>query len=211
MTAIPHLPAKTKLEAALARYTSHVSANGANPTADQKRHIEAERNHLINLGKVMKRLEEYQGWVETAAYEVLVQESHDSERLGENMRAAGRPKPTDRHDAHAIVSGTHAAAALSRIALAELQIGIDEPVNGAWLPRSGNDARASNNWASIGAAPHSRIHRKSYYEWVEEKVEIAGSTSELRQTLTQLGKRLEQGAIPPEIKAEMKYDDLQNS
>lgn len=42
MTAIPHLPAKTKLEAALARYTSHVSANGANPTADQKRHIEAE-------------------------------------------------------------------------------------------------------------------------------------------------------------------------
>jgi len=211
MTAIPHLPAKTRLEAALVRFQTKMSELGSGPTESQLRHIAVERAHIRSLAEITRRLQEYQGWVEKASYEELLRQPHDSARLGANMRAAGRPKPTDRHDPHAIVAGNHAAAALSRITLAQHCVGIDEHENGAWLPRRGNDAKASKNWATPGAVPHSRIHRKTYFEWIEDQLLSTANGEDVRRRLLLIGRRLEHGALPPEILEGIKHDRLQNS
>lgn len=218
MTAVSHMPAKKKTELALCRFKQHLKDVGAKPNADQKRHISTEEAHLKCFNQVTQRLEEYEGWVDEAQYSELLKEGHDSDRLGEIMRAAGRPKPTDRFDAHAIVSGGHAGAFDSRVILAKLGIGIDQHQNGAWLPRSGNDCKKPNNWAMPKAVPHSRTHRNSYYSWIEDELRAIyddEDEDDLRQAtldhLLHIGKRLQRAAIPPHILVEMRYADLQNT
>lgn len=212
MTVNTHIPIKTKLELALGRFEQVLKRSGKEPNADQLRHINAERGHIKTLAQITVRLEEYEQWVEKTSYEnLLCDDTHDSDRLGKNLRAVGRSKPTDRYDAHAIVSGKHTAAGESRIKLAEYQIGLDEPDNGVWLPRGGDDARKSNNWATPKSVPHSRIHRKSYYDFVQDRLRGLQTGNAVRVELQRIGDRLTAGALPPNILEEMKYDDLQNS
>lgn len=211
MTNIPTFSPKTRLQLAVDRFEQHIQDMGKHPNPDQQRHLDIERNHIQNLAQITERLREYEGWVENASYESLLNQKHDSKRLGENMRAAGRPKPTDRYDAHAIISGIHERATASRILMATVQVGIDEHQNGAWLPRSGYDARKSNNWAMEKAVPHSRTHRKSLYAFIERRIRSKTTGEAMRYELLQIGKRLESGTLPSNILAEMRYDDLQNS
>ena len=141
MNAEAHIPAKTKLEYAIQRYENHIKKTGKEPTPEQKVHLARERMYVENLAQITERLEEYFGVIEKPKYNMLNDE-HQSQRLGENMRAKGRAKPTERYDAHAIVSGTHVRAAMSRLKLSETRVGLDDPDNGVWLPRSGNDSRS---------------------------------------------------------------------
>ncbi|MCL6269346.1 AHH domain-containing protein [Sansalvadorimonas sp. 2012CJ34-2] len=205
-----HIPAKIKLEYALQRYEDHIRSAGDNPTTEQTRHLERERMHVEAFADLTHKLEEYYGIVDSPQYDIY-QDEHQSQRLGENMRAVGRPKPTERYDAHAIVSGSHDRAALSRVKMARLRVGLDDPDNGAWLPRRGHDAKGSRCWATPGAIPHSRIHRKSYYNWITRQVSPVTNRDVLKQRLRTTGARLESGDIPANIKEELRYDDLQSS
>lgn len=233
MTATPKISVRDKLKLALKNFENHLACIGepaCNLKDDdlRKKHIEREKDHIQNLAVITTRLEEYENWVENADYNDLLTQEHDSERLGENMRAAGRAKPSDRYDAHAIVSGKHQAAAPSRIILAEVGVGVDEHHNGAWLPRSGDDARKSNNWATEGAVPHSRVHRKSICENIEKRLKRALKTplldefiknrlkpikdaDRIREELKHIGQRLTEGSLPPEILEEINHANLQNT
>lgn len=150
-----HIPAKTKLEHAVQRYEERIRLSGKNPTHEQQLHLERERMHIESLADLTQKLEDYYKIVDEPKYNLLKNDAHLSERLGKNMRAVGRSKPTERYDAHAIVSGGHTKAAQARITLARVHVGLDDPSNGAWLSRGGNDARKSNCWSTPGAVPHS--------------------------------------------------------
>ncbi|WP_062264304.1 AHH domain-containing protein [Endozoicomonas arenosclerae] len=210
-----HIPAKTKLEHALQRYEERIRQSGKNPTDKQQLHLERERMHIESLADLTQKLEDYYKIVDEPQYNLLKNDEHLSERLGKNMRATGRPKPTERYDAHAIVSGGHAKAAAARITLAMVRVGLDDPVNGAWLPRAGNDAKRSNCWATPGAAPHSRTHRNSYYDWITNELRPFKNVKQqkaLKDKLRSIGTKLETGKeIPEHIKEEMRYADLQSS
>lgn len=216
MTGLTHLPAKTKLEVAILDYENHIQKVGNSPTKEQLNHLSQEKAHVDNFAQITQRLEEYYGFVDSPQYDLLTDDQHKSSRLGENMRAVGRPKPTDRYDAHAIVSGGHTQAAQARLKLVKASVGVDEPVNGAWLPRSGKDSFKSNCWATPGAVPHSRTHRNTYYTWVTRQLlPLRGSPGISEQNLVReklriIGERLESGDIPQNILDEMRYDDLQN-
>lgn len=210
-----HIPAKTKLEHAIQRYEEHIRQSGKDPSPEQLRHIERERMYVESLADLTLKLEEYYGIVDEPKYNLLNNDRHLSERLGKNMRAEGRPKPTERYDAHAIVSGSHTKAAMARITLARVRVGLDDPANGAWLPRGGNDARKSNCWATPGALPHSRTHRNSYYTWVTDQLrpfKSFTSQMKLKEHLRRIGRMLETGKdVPEKIKQEIRYADLQSS
>jgi hypothetical protein len=210
MNAVTHIPAKTKLELALQKYENKLTEYGATPSDSQLGHLQREQQYIENLAQITQRLEEYQGFVESPQYNLLNEDEHQSQRLGENMRALGRFKPTERYDAHAIVSGTHVRAALARIKLAQVRIGLDEPDNGVWLPRSGKDAYKSNCWATPGAVPHSRTHRKTYYAWVARELTPLATNHQVKERLRLIGHRLETGEIPADILEEMKYEYLQS-
>lgn len=211
MNAEVHIPAKTKLECAIQRYEDHISLTGKNITPEQQRHLDIERMYVQNLAQITERLEEYYGIVDNPKYNLETDDKHQSQRLGENMRAVGRAKPTERYDAHAIVSGTHINAAIPRLILAEYRVGLDDPDNGVWLPRSGNDSRKSLCWATPGAVPHSRTHRKSYYFWVRQLLTPLTSRRLVKEKLRNIGDRLAKGKVDKKILDEMKYDDLQSS
>ena len=73
----------------------------------------------------------------------LTQEKHSSKRLGDFLRADGHPRPAARWEAHHIISGSSPLAMSARGVLAddEIQIRIDDPDNGCWMPKTKADAR----------------------------------------------------------------------
>lgn len=103
----------------------------------------------------------------------LEEEEHCSAKLGERMTALGEERPDD-HDAHAIVSGAHPRAATLRGILAKYKIRIDDPDNGCWLP---HNTKAKKKTGSP-AVPHSRIHRKNYYLWMDSYIHLPTTKDE---------------------------------
>ncbi|MGI9278735.1 MAG: AHH domain-containing protein [Endozoicomonas sp.] len=167
--------------------------------------------YVKNFAQITQRLEEYYGIIDDPSYNLLENDRHKSKRLGENMRASGRPKPTDRHDAHAIVSGKHSLAGIARAKLARFGIGLDHPNNGAWLPRWKKDAYASNNWATPGAVPHLPTHRTTYFDWMDLELMPLKNQTAILNKLRSIGSNLESGKeLPTKLLKEMNYEDLQN-
>ncbi len=76
--------------------------------------------------------------------------------------------------AHAIVSGGHPRAVTLRGILAKYKIRIDDPDNGCWLP---NNTEAKKKMRSP-AVPHSRIHRKNYYRWMDTYIRFPATNNE---------------------------------
>lgn len=191
---------KSPVELALDRFKAHLNTLPEEPNSHQLRHIKLEEAIIRTLSQVEQRLEEYQGWVRTASVQELKDEEHSSIRLGRNLRAAGRPKPDDRCDAHAIVAGKHGESTELRLRLAMKKIGVDEADNGCWLPRSWS--KDNNHWALPHAVPHSRIHRKTYYRWLERSLPPSFSPAAFRTQLQVIGRQLqyEKSEIPSWVK-----------
>lgn len=105
----------------------------------------------------------------------LEEEVHDSKKLGQRMKLVNNQKPHPTLcQAHAIVSGGHPRAATLRGILAKYKIRIDDPDNGCWLP---NNTEAKKKMRSP-AVPHSRIHRKNYYRWMDTYIRLPATNNE---------------------------------
>ncbi|WP_074904118.1 AHH domain-containing protein [Microbulbifer thermotolerans] len=130
----------------------------------------------------------------------LVQEAHNSARLGKHMGLNGDPRPHNLCDAHAIVSGAHRRAAPMRAVLAWFKRRIDDPINGCWLPRN-KEAVSQMPDHLRRAVPHSRIHRKAYYAWISPLINLAriSSDEELVRTLASIRHKLQTGTLPQHI------------
>ena len=160
----------------------------------------ADLNRVGTIGQVQERLEAYRTQGQKMSIEELEGEKHNSQRMGALMAASGDPRPHTLCDAHAIISGEHASAAKLRAVLAWFQRRIDDPVNGCWLPRN-TAAKAQMPRRLRNAVPHSRIHRKHYYQWLETLVNLPLIKSDkmLVQTLEMIELKLQSSTFPERV------------
>jgi len=99
--------------------------------------------------------------------------------LGTALEAAGHVRPAG-SAAHHIVAGGHEAAAAGRAALERFGIGINEAVNGVFLPQ----------------ATHAPLHTNAYYGAVNNALAQATTRQEALQVLQAIGQRLAASTFP---------------
>ena len=136
----------------------------------------------------------------------LANEKHSSKRLGDFLRADGHPRPAARWDAHHIISGSSHLAMASRAILADIKMRIDDPDNGCWMPKTKADARPTIYPNAIG---HNRIHRKLYYIWIENSIQLMTTQGQVRAFLNMVRMQLLQGNIRPEMKLQQEIDEVE--
>lgn len=136
----------------------------------------------------------------------LTQEKHSSKRLGDFLRADGHPRPAARWEAHHIVSGNHVDAMQSRALLADIEMRIDDPDNGCWMPKTKADARPTIYPNAIG---HNRIHRELYYQWIYNAIFSMSTSGQVRAFLNTVRMQLLQGNIKPEMKLQQEIDEAE--
>lgn len=138
----------------------------------------------------------------------ILQEKHSSKRLGDFLRADGHPRPGARWEAHHLISGTSPFSMQSRTILADedIQIRIDDPDNGCWMPKTKADARPTIYPNAIG---HNRIHRKLYYQWIQSNIELMVTDGQVRAFLNTVRMQLLQGNIKPEMKLQQEIDEAE--
>jgi hypothetical protein len=113
--------------------------------------------------------------------------SPSSKALGENLEASGVSRPPS-HDAHHIVSGTDARAAMARAILKREGIGINDAVNGVFLPASQDVARA-------GTVTHGFTMTNSYQLEIVTRLQTAAPGT-VRAVLADIARELQLGTFP---------------
>lgn len=114
-----------------------------------------------------------------------------SEILEASLEAAAKPRPSDAHQAHHIVARTDKRAATARSILEEAGIGLDEAINGIWLPETSHSAVVE------GLIRHANIHTTRYYNALTQRLQAAaGSASRIRATLEDIAQLIAEGKFP---------------
>jgi RHS repeat-associated protein len=109
--------------------------------------------------------------------------------LGNNMVRNGIARPAETAAHHIVAHGAKAADG-ARAVLTRFGIGVDDAVNGVFLPR--NLASANPN----GALVHSTIHTKAYYNWVNETLGSATTRNAVTSRLEYIKNTLLSGRTP---------------
>lgn len=107
-------------------------------------------------------------------------------RPGVGRRRGAPYRPLGDH----IVAGRARVAAPARHVLARFNIGINDAVNGAFLPAN----RAAQ--AASGGAYHPTLHTNRYYEAVNKALEPATTRAQAIDALKDIGARLLNNTFP---------------
>jgi len=160
----------------------------------------SDLNCVKAAAQVQAGINAYRAAAKNMSPEELEGESHNSKRLGDFMTITGDPRPHHLCDAHAIISGGHTLAGELRAILAWFERRIDDPVNGCWLPC--NTASVVHMPRRLkNAVPHSRIHRKKYYEWLNNVISLhlIKDDAMLVQALKMVEFKLQTSTFPDEV------------
>lgn len=152
----------------------------------------ADLNKAVVAAQVQCGIDQYLAAAKGMSSDELRAESHDSARLSRHLEAVGQKRPPRCH-AHAIVAGKHEYAAILRVIMAKLQIRIDDPDNGCWLPEN---TAATPHPAFPKAIPHSRIHRFNYYFWLRTRLGSIRQEGAFRITLKLTARHLHERTFP---------------
>lgn len=168
--------------------------------AAQENPTQHDLNRVSVAGQIQDGLDRYRAKSANMSYDDFINEKHRSSRLGKMMACAGEPRPSNRCDAHAIISGAHNRAAQLRAILAWCKRRIDDPVNGCWLPRSEADKPHMPPHLRKAVA-HNRIHRNEYFIWLNGLIRPATvkNDDDLVRILRMVKTRLQSSAIPKHI------------
>lgn len=203
---------QSSLDRAIDEYKVSLQKNGKlKENKDRwKKFILSERNKIKTVAQIQQGLAAYRAKVNSSAVEDREDEKHDSQRLGEHMRADGIARPSPYWHAHAMVAGSDPRAWLLRSVLAECEVGIDDAHNGCWLP---SRSRYTGKQPYPKAVPHSRIHRHNYYAWLNLRFAGVRTKEILISRLRQTRSDLLHASFPPEVmlpKGQWKdlYDNL---
>ena len=155
------------------------------------------------------RLQEYRKAASTAAegdFEeqveaqdiLLAEKHHPTDKLANFMRMDGRPQPSPRFTPHHLVQGKGKRddAYLARIELHAAGIGINDPDNGVWMPRTRKD---KGHWAYPSAAAHSELHTLNYEKWVYQSISFKSGEISMRAALQLLRTHLKNGTQPVQV------------
>jgi len=156
-------------------------------------HLQQQRRHIEVLADLQAKLENYRTANKSkSANELLKEKHHPTNVLANHLTAVHEPKPSEHHDAHHIIMGTgrHQKPRMmrARLNMHIHGIGINDPQNGAWLPRK---YEHKGHWACPQAPAHKEIHRYNYETWITDLFSLPGLTeltvtSRLREVKTML-------------------------
>ncbi|WP_444998452.1 AHH domain-containing protein [Aliikangiella sp. IMCC44359] len=151
-------------------------------------------------GEIAEKLDDYRLQASGMSIKELQREKHNSSRLATHMKCAGDPRPSNRCDCHAIVSGARKEAMALRGILARFKIRIDDPHNGCWLPRDWEDRKHMPNYLRNGV-PHKRIHHHEYYLWLNTRINLTNvrNANELIEQLRFARNSLQSGKVRPSV------------
>ncbi|MBV1884165.1 MAG: AHH domain-containing protein [Pseudomonadales bacterium] len=132
--------------------------------------------------------------------EKLRTERHYSSRMALQLTRAGYSRPSQRCDAHAIVSGSHKFSAQMRAVLAWYKMRIDDHHNGCWLPADRENRKHMPQYLQK-AVPHRNIHTTAYYKWLGGNINPAKikSVEQLVKSLRDIRFRLQSGSVPAHL------------
>lgn len=162
-------------------------------------HLKNERMHIRTLAQIQQRLEEYRKKAEVMTRkEFRMEKHHPTRKLAINLRASGRPQPSLNHTAHHIVLGKGRTQGMAdaRLLMFLYKIRINDPDNGAWLPRQKKD---KGHWAMPNAPAHSEIHGHNYETWVTALTQTAMNEYAFRAALLRIRCMLRDGRHPPQV------------
>jgi hypothetical protein len=130
--------------------------------------------------------------------------------LGKHLRVNGVSRPGAKWEAHHIVSSEHQEAVGARLLIAEddIAIRLDDPDNGAWMPKTKADARPTIYPNAIG---HNRIHRQLYYRWIENTITMMDDDNLVRAFFNTVRTQLLHGNISDEMKLQEEIDQAEYS
>ena len=160
--------------------------------AGQENLSQSDLNKVAVSAQIQAKIDEYRATAAGMTPEEMEEEKHLPSRLAEFMGE----RPSHCH-AHAIVSGAHLDAAPARAILAWLEMRIDDPHNGCWLPVNTAAVRHVPQWLKK-AVPHSRIHRKGYYFWLNTVISVprVGDMNSLIMALNEVETKLQASTMP---------------
>lgn len=160
------------------------------------------------IARLQSKLGNYKLSGKQMSYADLLKEKHSSRLLGIYLRADGVARPAAKWEAHHIVSGNHPEAFLARTILTDelIKLRIDDPDNGAWMPKTKADARPTIYPNAIG---HNRIHRDRYYHWIYNTLAVMTTEGQVRAFLNTVRAQLLHGNIKPEMKLQQEIDDAE--
>lgn len=203
----------TPLELAIYRFEQLAKAhylNGLNDMDEQAKfkhardfeHLQRERIRLSTQAALQQDLDSYRSDNKQKSLTELANEPHHpTVRLSRNLTAVAEPRPSVDHDAHHIVMGKGRWLA-SQMMRARLNlhlhgIGINDPVNGVWLPR---DKASAGHWATPNSPAHKDIHRYNYESWISSRLGgPALPESSVRGRLRDIKHALTFGGYPSKI------------
>ncbi|MCO1334869.1 AHH domain-containing protein [Microbulbifer sp. OS29] len=165
-------------------------------------HLKSERRKISIFAQIQSGLEEYQAkgrkQAEEDPLEMLKEKHHPTTVLAQNMRADGRPQPSNRHSPHHIVEGRgkHPRTADTRLNLHLYGIRINDPDNGVWLPRTKSD---KGHWSMPSAPAHSEIHTFNYESWVSFLIGSIEDEFMIRAALLRIRSLLRDGKQPQKV------------
>ena len=120
---------------------------------------------------------------------------HPTRDLADNLFAVGEARPGGLFDAHHIIPGKgrwqQNEMLAARLNLHLHGIGINDPVNGVYLPKS---MKYVPHWRFPKALPHANIHTFAYEQMVNDALTPARSADAVRNTLLRIRAILEQGS-----------------
>ena len=168
------------------------------------RQLELERMRTEAYIEVQAQLAEYQAFGRQSSNSsdgraALRSEAHHPTKvLAKYMRAAGKPRPSDKHTPHHIVlgKGKTKAAGLTRLHIHSYGIRINDPDNGVWLVKNRKDVP---HWSMPQAQSHLTIHTHNYETWILRSVRVTRSEIALRQKLNMLADMLQTGNQPKHV------------
>jgi hypothetical protein len=189
---------QTSLERAIDLYKANLSKKADLKKDSEKweSFITNERNKVKTVAQVQQGLSAYRTKVSVMEVEDREDEEHDSQRLGDHMRAEGIARPNPYWHAHAIISGGDTRAWLLRSILAECEVGIDDAHNGCWLPAR---SKHTGGQPYPKAVPHSRIHRHNYFAWLNMRFAGVRDEKLLISRLRRTRNDLLHASFPPEV------------
>lgn len=161
------------------RLKSDLAQNKGNPLSNSEKKkigvgLDRQLRRIKQIGDVEARLTKFRKKTDVMSRRELRWETHYSQRLGKNLRLAGKPRPDEKCQAHAIVAGADPSAGEMRGMLAVMGMRVDDPVNGVWLPAHEDDIP---HWALPNAVAHSWLNHAGYHNWLSQDI-FAALTSE---------------------------------
>lgn len=199
--------AQQAFEQAQARYTQYkeeISKMDSGTTAKDdklRKFMFRECAALKSIGKLQQDLNAYRLRNKTLSDDNLEDEAElgkntNPAHLHKNLTATGEIKPGRHWQAHHIICSRHETHYDSRYAMFAYGIGINDPVNGVWLPRKNADAKGSTLPKAVG---HRYIHTNAYATFIQNKITSAMSEQHLKMVLGAIQRELQN--ISPAVKA----------